>query len=317
MNKDSFDIMILGAGPAGLTAAIYARRYGFTVCVFEGSMAGGQVATTPEVENYPGIAKIDGFSLSMTMKEQAEAQGAEIVSQQVTGMKLSGEEVEVEAEKVFTTAMGKSYSSRAVILANGAVRRKLGCEGEERLAGMGVSYCATCDAAFFRGKKVAIVGGGNTALEDALFLANVCERVYLIHRRDEFRGMKHLSDAVRSNEKIELLYNSKIIAVNGESVVQGITLETLNSSKEAVKSELPVSAVFVAIGTVPNNELAQAEGLELDEGGYFKAGEDCVTSIKGVYVAGDCRRKQLRQIVTATADGAVAAFAAANYLNLN
>lgn len=308
-NENKSDIMILGAGPAGLTAAIYARRYGYTVRIFEGMMAGGQMATTPEVENYPGIARIDGFSLSMAMKEQAELLGAQIVPEQVTQMSLLND------EKVFTVASGSEYYSDAVIIANGAVRRKLGCDGEERLSGMGVSYCATCDGAFFKGKRVAIVGGGNTALEDALFLANGCEKVYLIHRRDEFRGIKQLSDAVRVNSKIEILYNSKILSINGNNKVESITTQTLDAEKKPAVNDIELSAVFVAVGTIPNNQIAQAAGLSLDENGYFNVKEDCVTEIDGVFAAGDCRNKPLRQIVTATADGAAAAFSAAGFLN--
>ena len=300
------DVLIIGAGPAGLTAAIYALRSGLDVLVFEQLVYGGQVANTPEVENYPAVKKITGFDFAMNLYEQAAELGAEICMEQVTQVQLTG-----EVKTVFTT--GGAYEGRTVIIANGAKRRKLGCDGEERLQGKGVSYCATCDGAFFKGKDVAIVGGGNTALEDALFLSNNCRKVYLVHRRDTFRGSKILSDAVKARENIEILYDSVPQAILGEQKVEAVRIR---NKKEDSLRDYPVSAVFVAVGLEPENQMF-ASALDLDEAGYFIADETCATKIPGVYVAGDSRKKLLRQIVTAAADGAVAAFQAANYLNAN
>lgn len=301
----NYDILIIGAGPAGLTAALYAKRYGLTPVVLEETIYGGQVVNTPEVENYPGIKHISGAELSMALYEQVDALEVEIRLEGVTGCKLSGE------VKTVTTTAGDTLEAPAVIIANGARRRKLDCEGEERLSGRGVSYCATCDGSFYRGKTVAIVGGGNTALEDALFLANLCTKVHLIHRRDEFRGNKILVDALKKRENIIVHYNSVVTEITGESVVSGITLENV---KTKAAEALAVSGVFVAVGLVPENSLFAGQ-LELDRAGYIVAGEDCKTNLAGVYVAGDTRTKALRQIVTAAADGAVAAFEASNMIN--
>lgn len=301
----NYDILIIGAGPAGLTAALYAKRYGLTPVVLEETIYGGQVVNTPEVENYPGIKHISGAELSMALYEQVDGLEVEIRLEGVTHCKLSGE------VKTVTTTSGDTLEAPAVIIANGARRRKLDCQGEERLSGRGVSYCATCDGSFYRGKTVAIVGGGNTALEDALFLANLCTEVHLIHRRDEFRGNKILVDALKKRENIIVHYDSVVTEITGENVVSGITLENVKTKAE---EDLAVSGVFVAVGLVPENSLFAGQ-LELDRAGYIVAGEDCKTSLVGVYVAGDTRTKSLRQIVTAAADGAVAAFEASNMIN--
>lgn len=292
------DVLIVGAGPAGLTAAIYAIRYGLTVLVFENESAGGQVATTPEVENYPAIDRITGFELAMKLRDQAVSLGAVIKSEGV--LKLVDHSIE--------TKHGL-YLGKAVIIANGAKRRKLNCKGELELTGRGVSYCATCDGMFFRGKNVAIVGGGNTALEDALFLAKHCNKVFVIHRGSKFRAMPPLVEAVMSCSNITVLFDTNVNSIVGEDRVTAIVTEST-----ADLGAVPVQGVFVAIGSVPDNE--RFESLEVDSQGYVVAGEDCCTNLKGVFVAGDTRKKLLRQIVTATADGAVAAFMAANYINL-
>lgn len=299
-----YDIIIIGAGPAGLTAALYAKRYGLTPVVLEETIYGGQMVNTPEVENYPGIRQIAGAELSMAFYEQVAGLEVEIQLEGVIGCDLSG------PVKRVTTATG-TLEAPAVIIANGARRRKLDCAGEERLSGRGVSYCATCDGSFYRGKEVVIVGGGNTALEDALFLSNLCSRVHLIHRRDAFRGNKILVDALLKRENITVHYDSVVTEITGESVVSGVILQNLKTDATDV---LTASGIFVAIGLVPENTLF-AHQLELDRAGYIVAGEDCKTSLPGVYVAGDTRTKALRQIVTATADGAVAAFLAANQIN--
>lgn len=295
------DLLIIGAGPAGITAAIYGVRYGLTVSVFEGLSYGGQVATTAQVENYPAIEKIDGFNFSTKLYEQAKGMDVEFISENVTSVNFDGDEKTIVTDK-------NTYTGKTVIIATGAKRRKLNCVGEDDFTGRGVSYCATCDGAFFKNKDVAIVGGGNTALEDALFLANICNNVYLIHRRDTFKGNKVLADTVIKNEKIKILYNSTVESIEGDKVVTSVRI--LREGKPITKD---VSGVFIAIGTEPENEL-YANYVELDEVGYIIADETCTTNTKGIFVAGDCRTKPLRQIVTATGDGAVAAFMAMNYI---
>jgi len=298
-----YDIVIIGGGPAGLSAAVYARRAGLTAAVLEQSIYGGQIVNTPEVENYPGVPRQSGVELAMALYNQANENGAEIILEGVTEARLT------ETPKALVTAGGE-YLADAVIIANGARRRKLGCPGEEALAGHGVSYCATCDGAFFRGQEVAIVGGGNTALEDALYLANNCSKVTLIHRRDEFRGSRVLSDAVQTRRNIEILYNTTVEEIRGSEKVEDLIVRNKQSGATSV---LPVAALFVAVGLEPDNALFDGQ-VQLDGAGYIMAGEDCKTSLEGVFVAGDTRTKELRQIVTAAADGAMAATAAARWL---
>ncbi len=297
------DLIIIGAGCAGLTAAIYAQRAGLQTILLEENFYGGQIALTNEIENYPAIPSITGPELAQQLYGQAESLGAQIRFEMVTQAELTSH------PKIITTNVGR-YEAKAVIVANGAKRRKLGCPGEAELSGRGVSYCATCDGAFFRGKDVAIVGGGNTALEDALFLSNVCRTVFLIHRRDTFRGEKSLAERVRQRENIHLLYDSTVTEIRGDAAVSAAVIQNL---KTGAQQELPVSAVFIAIGLMPENGIFSRQ-LPLDENGYFLAGEDCKTPLAGVFVAGDCRTKPLRQIVTAAADGAVAGYQAASYI---
>lgn len=297
------DIIIIGAGTAGLTAALYARRAGLDVLVLESGFYGGQIANTPEVENYPAIPKISGFDFSQALYDQVSGLGAQVKFEAVTAASLTGEVKSVSTAK-------NTYEAKTVIVANGAQRRKLGCPGEEQFSGRGVSYCATCDGSFFRGKEVAIVGGGNTALEDAIYLAGICSKVYLIHRRDAFRGNDILVKAVESRPNIEICWNSVPSAITGDQSVTGCRL---TDTKTGENRELAVSAVFVAIGLVPDNAI-WGGAVQLDPSGYILAGEDCRTNLPGVFVAGDTRTKPLRQLVTAAADGAVAAFEAGNYL---
>ena len=298
------DICIIGAGIAGLTAALYAQRAGLRAVVIEREIYGGQIVQSGEVDNYPGIAHTDGVTLANSLYEQATAQGAEVRFENV-------EKVESDGNGKFTvkTSAGE-YSPKSVIFAGGATHRKLGCKGEQEFAGRGVSYCATCDGAFYRGKTAAVVGGGNTALEDAMFLANMCEKVYIIHRRNEFRGDRVLSDAVLANPKIEAVLDAQLEEITGEGKVEQLRVVYRDGSRR----ELEVNGVFIAVGIVPDCS-AVSELTELDEGGYIVAGEDGVTQCKGLFVAGDCRTKPLRQLVTAAADGANAAFSAANYIN--
>ena len=284
------DLIIIGAGPAGLTSAIYACRAGLSVKVFEELSPGGQAAITPEIENYPGMKKVSGSDFAISLFEQATELGAEVEFERVVRIELL-----TDGKKVITDS--GEYTAKAVIIANGAKRRKLGIPGEEEFSGRGVSYCATCDGAFFKDKDVVMVGGGNTALEDALYLANICKKVYLVHRRDEFRATKNLVDRVVNNDKIEILYSKTLTEIKGEGKVSSVVLQN--------GEELAVDGVFVAIGLEPDNE--RFLGVVELENGYIKAGEDCKTSCDGIFAAGDTRTKSLRQIVTATSDGAIAA----------
>lgn len=299
-----FDIIIVGAGTAGLSAAIYAVRAGKNVLVLEQKAYGGQIVNTPEVENYPGIAKISGFEFATNLYNQTKDLGARLAYEGV----VSVEKTATGEFKVITDS--KEYTCRAVILATGAKNRPLGVAGEEKLIGAGVSYCATCDGMFFRGRDVAVVGGGNTALEDALFLSNYCNKVYLIHRRDEFRGEKSQVERIREKANVELVLSSKVEELKYDDAITGVVVE---SFKDGAKRELQVQGVFIAIGQMPDNQ-AFAGLVELDNMGYIVAGEDCRTSCEGIFVAGDCRTKKVRQLATAAADGAVAALGACEYM---
>lgn len=299
-----YDCIILGSGPAGLAAAIYAARACMTVLVIEKEfVGGGQVMDTYEVDNYPGYPGISGFDLGMKFREHAEGLGVEFATTEVTDILI-----EETAKKVITK--DKEYFGRTLILATGAAHRKLSVPGEEDFAGMGVSYCATCDGAFFRGKTVAVVGGGDVAIEDAIFLARGCEKVYLIHRRDALRGAKSLQEKLFSLPNVEIIWDSKVVRILGEDQVESVWLE---STKTGERKNLPVEGVFVAVGTQPNS-IPFKDKVEMDDSGYIKAGEDCVTNIPGVFAAGDVRTKAMKQIVTAVADGANAINSAQNYL---
>ena len=301
---ETYDIIIVGAGPAGLTAAIYARRASKSVLVLEAKAWGGQIVNTPDVENYPVVAHISGFDFANRLYEQAIALGAEVKLEKVVGLEDRGE------EKTVVTTAG-SYAARAVILATGSENRRLGVEGEEALIGRGVSYCATCDGNFFRKKDVAVVGGGNTALEDALYLADLANKVYLIHRRDSFRGEDSTVEKLKRRENVEFVYNSTVTKLLYERRLTG--LEVTNKLDGSVRA-IEVKGLFVAVGRIPENE--NFRGLiDLDQSGYAVAGENCHTRTPGVFVAGDNRTKEVRQLVTAAADGAVAATEAVKYLN--
>ena len=302
-----YDVIILGSGPAGLSAAVYAQRARLnTLIIEEKPMSGGQILDTYEVDNYPGLPGISGFELGQKFRTHADQLGAEFVNEQVQELKDLGEKKLVVTEK-------SSYETRTLILATGARHRKLNVPGEKELAGVGVSYCATCDGAFFRGKAVAVVGGGDVALEDALFLARGCEKVYLIHRREEFRGARILQERVRESDNIELVLNSNVIEILGEQMVTSVLVH--NHVKNE-RHELQVQGVFIAVGISPN--VAAADGLvEQDQQGYIKAGEDTVTSVPGIFAAGDVRTKQLRQVITAASDGANAVISAERYLSGN
>lgn len=299
-----YDVIILGSGPAGLSAAIYAQRARLnTLVIEEKPLSGGQILDTYEVDNYPGLQGIGGFELGMKFREHADTLGVSFHTAQVQKVQTAGNLKEVVTDK-------EIFQSKSVIVATGATHRKLGVPGEEKFVGVGVSYCATCDGAFFKGKTVAVVGGGDVALEDALFLARGCEKVYLIHRRDEFRGAKILQEQVEKTENITVLWNSEVKEIQGENKVEKIVV---HNNIEETDTQLEVQGIFIAVGIQPNNE-AVKEVVALDEQGYVKALEDTVTSEPGIFAAGDIRTKQLRQVITAAADGANAVTSIEKYL---
>lgn len=301
------DVLIIGAGPAGLSAAIYVERAGKHAVCIEEKMVGGQIVNTPEIANYPGIKKTSGFEFSMGLYEQATELGAEVEYERAAKIeKLAGDE---EGFKVIAES-GKEYEARTVIIATGAKNRHLGIDKEEEFTGRGISYCATCDGAFYKKKDVAVNGGGNTALEDALFLSNYCNKVYIIHRRDEFRGEPKNLEAVKKKENVEFVLNSTVIDLKGEKSVEAVTVKDKITGEE---KDIPVSGLFIAIGQEPDNK-GFMDVADLDPAGYVAADESCTTKTPGIFVAGDCRTKAVRQLTTAASDGAVAALAACAYI---
>ena len=298
-----YDIGIIGGGTAGMTAAIYGQRAGKKTIIFEGGVFGGQITSSPNVENYPGIASVSGSEFSMNLLDQAVKLGAETAMEQVTGIR------DEDGGKIIETS-GKEYQCRSVILATGVTHRHLGVPNEERLTGAGVSYCATCDGMFFRGKDVAVVGGGSTALQDAEFLSNYCNKVYLIHRRDEFRGEDSIVKRLEGKENVEFILSATVKEIIGDQAVERLIV---NSKKIGKEFKLDVSGVFIAVGQIPKNEIF-ADVVKLDADGFILAAEDCVTSHPGIFAAGDCRTKEVRQLTTAAADGAVAALAACKFI---
>lgn len=304
--EDIFDLMIIGGGPAGYTAALYGARAGLTVGLIEKLAPGGQMGTTDMVDNYPGFPEgINGFELAMNMKSGAERFGARTISAQVTGLELSGDVKTLRTPK-------EDHKARTVILATGAQPRELGLPNERELRGRGVSYCATCDGMFYRGKTVAVVGGGNTAVADALYLSRICEKVYLIHRRDKLRAPQVQQQNLEKAGNVEFIWNSVVKELRFEQRLTGLTV---GHKETGGLRELECAGVFIAVGQVPETELFKDQ-VELDSSGYVVAGEDCRTSIPGVFAAGDLRAKPLRQIVTAASDGAVAATAAQEFLDM-
>lgn len=306
-NEIMYDVAILGAGPAGLTAAIYTCRGGLKTAVFESLSAGGQMALTEHLENYPGYSdSTSGYDLAVTMEDQAKGFGAQFIYEEVEGVDLDG------TIKTVTTASG-SYKTRTVIIATGARPAKLGAPGEQELTGRGVSYCATCDGNFFRGKDVAVIGGGNTAVADAIYLANIVHKVYLIHRRDSLRATRIYNERLEALDNVEILWNTEVERIDAGDNGAVDALEVRNNVTN-VKTTLDVAGVFVAVGNIPNTEFLKGR-MPLSEGGYVMAERDCYTDVPGVFAAGDVRTKTLRQVVTATADGAISAEAAIDYVN--
>ena len=297
--NEHFDILIVGGGPAGLTAAIYARRAGKSVLVLEQEAFGGQIASSPRVDNFPGCYGVSGAELAERLFSQAETLGARLELEEVQA-------VQAGTPHTVTTDYG-TYTASALILATGMKHRTLGLPDEDTLAG--ISYCAVCDGAFYAGKDVAVAGGGNTALQDALFLSTICRNVTVIHRRDAFRGDPILAEALAKRENVAFRMNTVITALRGQDALTGLSLRDTVTGAAA---ELSVSGLFQAVGQQPQTQLAAALGLTRTDG-FLPAGEDCVTAVPGVFVAGDCRAKTVRQLTTACADGAVAALAACGW----
>ena len=303
-----YDVIVVGGGPAGMTAALYALRNGKSVLVLEKSGFGGQITSSPRVENYPGYAGISGSALADAMMEQIMALGAEVELDEAVSVRSEN------GLRVVETADGNRYEAKAVVLATGMKHRLLGLPEEEELLGGGISVCAVCDGAFHTGYEVAVVGGGDTALQDALFLANNCAKVTLIHRRDEFRGEKKLVEQVLARENIEVLYSHTVeryVQKNGEFT--GVVVLDKKSGEE---KELTLSGLFLAVGHKPETA-AFADAVSCDTEGFFAVGEDMNTKTEGVFVAGDCRAKTVRQLTTAVGDGATAALAACKYIDAN
>lgn len=298
-----YDIIIIGAGPAGMTAAIYGKRALKSVLILEAITYGGQIINTLDIENYPVEAHISGFDFATKLYNQVIDLGAEIKYEKVTEIIDKNEYKEVMTSK-------NTYQAKTIIIATGADNRKLGLENESDLIGKGISYCATCDGNFFKKKDVAVVGGGNTALEDALYLSSIANKVYLIHRRDQFRGDQSVVEKLKEQDNVEFVYNSNVTKLIADESLASIEV----TNKDGSTKNIPVKGLFIAIGKVPENENFK-NLINVDEAGYIIADESCHTNIPGIFVAGDTRNKELRQLVTATADGAIAATEAVKYLN--
>lgn len=301
-----YDLIIIGSGPAGLSAAVYGMRAGLKLLVLEQNpVSGGQVLNTYEVDNYLGMPGINGFDLGMKFKEHAQNMGAVFQKAAVTGLSERGD------AKIVETADGSVYEAKTLILAMGAEHTLLNVPGEQEFIGKGVSYCATCDGAFFKGRDVAVIGGGDVAAEDAVYLSRMCRKVHLIHRRDSLRAAKSLQDKLFACENVEIHWNQTVSEIYGKDLVDGVLLHSVTDGTD---SKLEVEGAFIAIGMRPNTG-AFCEMVDRDASGYLIAGEDCLTSVPGIFAAGDIRTKQVRQIVTAVADGACAVAGVERYLS--
>lgn len=301
-----YDLVIIGGGPAGLSACVYAKRAMINAVVIEkGFSTGGQIINTYEVDNYLGLPNINGYDLAQRFRQHADSLGAEFIKDEAISLENK------EGYKVLELKSGKKLETKAIIIANGASYKKLGSEGEEKFLARGVSYCATCDGAFYKGKTTAVVGGGDVALEDAIFLSRLCKKVYLIHRRDELRGTRLLQDKLFKLENVEILYDTVVEKINGEEKVKSISVKNKTAEEE---NEIAVDGVFIAVGIKPETDNFKAL-LDCDENGYIKADETGQTSLEGVFAAGDVRTKALRQVVTAVADGASCVYSVEKYLN--
>ncbi len=301
------EVLIVGAGPAGLTAGIYSARFGHTTLLLEKALPGGQVTNTSEVENYPGFAEpVPAWELAQYMEKQAKRFGCELQQLEATGFKISSEGFSV-------TTTGPIFRPGALIIATGVQPRELGVEGEKRLRGRGVSYCAICDGPLFRNKEVAVVGGGDSALDEAYYLSTICSKVYLIHRRDQFRACIHSQQRLRSRNNVEFVLSSVVRTLKGNSYLEAIEVENVISG---YRTELHVSGLFIYIGSVPNTDWC-ADAVPLDENGFVRTDIELRTAVPGVFAAGDVRVTPLRQIATAVGDGALAAKSAHDYLTRN
>lgn len=305
MEKNMYDLVIIGSGPAGMGAAIYAVRAGYKTAVIDRSpVSGGQVLTTYEVDNYLGFPGLSGSELSDRFRMHADKLGVQFITADVKSVENG------DGKKIVHADEG-DFDTKAVILATGASHSKLGVQGEEKFSGLGVSYCATCDGAFFRKKTAAVVGGGDAAVEDAVFLAGICEKVYLIHRRDKLRAADSLQKKMLSLENVEVIWNSEVKEITGSDIVEGITVY---NNVDKTQSMLAVNGVFIAVGVVPNTDLFKGL-VDMDKGGYILADETCMTSQEGILAIGDIRRKPMRQIITAVADGANAIHSLQNFFS--
>jgi len=301
--SDLQDLVIIGAGPAGMTAAIYASRAQMKFEFLERSFAGGQITNTYEIENYPGIKMASGFELTTMFREHVEHFGVEIKAEDVVSVELEG-----PIKKVITTE--RTIETKTIIFAMGATSKKIGVKGEDEFVGRGVSNCATCDGAFYRNRVTMVVGGGDVAVEDAIYLARMCKKVYLVHRRDELRAVKVLQEKLLATENIEMVWNSGLVEIQGDQFVNKVVVK--NFLTDELK-EVDVDGVFIAIGSDPSTKFLQGK-VDMDKGGYIATSENCMTSVEGVFAAGDLRQKSLRQVITACGDGATAVFGAEHYI---
>ncbi len=301
--NEVLDLVIIGAGPAGMTAAIYASRAQMKFVILEKAFPGGQITNTYEIENYPGIKTASGFELTTMMQEHVTNFGIEIQTEDV-------QDVELDATIKIIKTSTNTYHAKTVIFAMGATWKKLGVEGEETFSGRGVSYCATCDGAFYRNKTTMVVGGGDVAVEDAIYLARMCEKVYLVHRRDELRAVKVLQEKLFELENVEIIWDSELTKIEGDQFVS--RTEVVNKKTGEVRS-IDADGVFIAVGSNPNTEFLRGK-VDMDQGGYIATGENCMTNVEGVFAAGDLRQKSLRQVITACGDGATAVYSAERFI---
>ncbi len=301
-----YDIAVIGAGPAGLTAALYALRADKSIIVLEKGAFGGQITFSPKLENYPGTGTLSGNEFAEKLVEQVLEQGADIEPENVLSVD--------KKDNIFTvTTEDGEYEAKSVIIATGARHRMLGVEGEEKFVGHGISFCAVCDGAFYKGQEVAVIGGGNSALQEALLLSTLCKKVYVVQNLGYFTGEERLVNDLKSRDNVEVILSNVVMGFEGEEEVEKLLIKNTENGKETA---LAVNGVFVAIGLIPQNENFAAH-INLDSYGYADSGEDCKTRTEGIFVAGDCRKKKIRQVATAVGDGAVAALAACDYVDGN
>jgi len=305
MMNNVYDLIIIGSGPAGLSAAVYAQRAKISTLIIEKSgISGGQILSSSEVDNYLGLPGIGGYDLGVRMRDHVDALEGQFVTGSVVSITLDGD------EKVVLLEDGSRYRARSIIIAAGASHRSLNIPGEETFKGQGVSYCGTCDGAFFRNQTTAIIGGGDSAVEDALYLSRLCKQVYIVHRRDEFRAAKILGQKLKDQKNVSILWNSVAVSINGTDSIESLTIQNVKTGES---KDYPVDGVFIAIGMDPNSAAYQGV-VDMDDAGYIIADETGITSTPGIFAAGDIRTKQLRQVISAAADGANALYSVQQYL---